>query len=416
MMDHKLSELIKPDILQQIQDAFSDYTGMASVITNEDGVPLTTGSHFSDFCTDLIRRSEAGCRNCERSDRSGAQEAMNSRRPAIYKCHAGLVDFAAPIIVNGSILGCLVAGQVVTEDLDESKCRDVAQAYGIDPGKYVEYARRIPRITREQVERSADFLFALAKAISSIALHNALELENNRSLESAARSQSDYIMSVISDLTSFNTEYVSAAEEALRDGGSEKMREALEDILFQGNGFSGMIKDSIAYLRTIGRQFRMCDEEYDPREVLAEITSELQQQFPAGSSISCTISENVPEKLLGDAGNMCQLISKMTALSVERGRNQLSVRVSSSKHSYAEMIHIDITAKGSEMADGEAEKYRQMIIGENEFTPVTMTDLTISVIRSILDSLSGYFTIKKVDNGAEYQIILPQLKIKGGSV
>ena len=46
-----LTDLIDVEILQRIQDAFSDMTGIASVTTDADGVAVTKGSHFSDFYT-----------------------------------------------------------------------------------------------------------------------------------------------------------------------------------------------------------------------------------------------------------------------------------------------------------------------------------------------------------------------------
>ncbi|MFR4775607.1 MAG: PocR ligand-binding domain-containing protein, partial [Lachnospira sp.] len=45
-----LTDLIDIEMLQRIQDAFSDMTGIASVTTDADGVAVTKGSHFSDFC------------------------------------------------------------------------------------------------------------------------------------------------------------------------------------------------------------------------------------------------------------------------------------------------------------------------------------------------------------------------------
>ena len=52
-----LTDLIDIEMLQRIQDAFSDMTGIASVTTDADGVAVTKGSHFSDFCMKYTRSS-----------------------------------------------------------------------------------------------------------------------------------------------------------------------------------------------------------------------------------------------------------------------------------------------------------------------------------------------------------------------
>ena len=58
-----LSDLIPVDILQEFQDAFSEFSGMASIITDNNGQPITTGSGFSAFCMELTRNSEKGRKN-----------------------------------------------------------------------------------------------------------------------------------------------------------------------------------------------------------------------------------------------------------------------------------------------------------------------------------------------------------------
>ena len=40
MKDIKLTDLIPPNILQQFQDGFSKFTGMAALITDENGTPV----------------------------------------------------------------------------------------------------------------------------------------------------------------------------------------------------------------------------------------------------------------------------------------------------------------------------------------------------------------------------------------
>ncbi len=46
-----LTDLIDPEILQEMQDSFSKMTGIASYITDTDGNYVTEGSNLSDFCS-----------------------------------------------------------------------------------------------------------------------------------------------------------------------------------------------------------------------------------------------------------------------------------------------------------------------------------------------------------------------------
>lgn len=86
-----LTDLIDVEMLQRIQDAFSDMTGIASVTTDADGVAVTKGSHFSDFCMKYTRSSPLGCQRCELCDKNGAELALKKGASSTYFCHAGLV-------------------------------------------------------------------------------------------------------------------------------------------------------------------------------------------------------------------------------------------------------------------------------------------------------------------------------------
>ena len=65
MKELVLTDLIDVGILQQIQDGFSDFTGMAALTADAQGVAVTEGSRFTDFCMELTRKSPLGCKRCE---------------------------------------------------------------------------------------------------------------------------------------------------------------------------------------------------------------------------------------------------------------------------------------------------------------------------------------------------------------
>ena len=93
-----LTDLIEPDILQMLQDEFSNTMGVAALTTDQYGMPVTDGSNFTDFCMKYTRETELGNSRCMRCDKTGAEMTMNSKKPYCYYCHAGLMDFAAPIM------------------------------------------------------------------------------------------------------------------------------------------------------------------------------------------------------------------------------------------------------------------------------------------------------------------------------
>ena len=67
----KLTELIDVSILQKMQDSFSAMVRMAALTTDENGVPVTQGTNFSEFCTEFCRKSPIGRARCEQCDKMG---------------------------------------------------------------------------------------------------------------------------------------------------------------------------------------------------------------------------------------------------------------------------------------------------------------------------------------------------------
>lgn len=111
----RLETLVRVEMLQKVQDNFSDAVGVAVVIVDEQGMPVTRPSGFSAFCQ-AIRTSDAARHRCFLCDNGGGRMAMATGEPSIYLCHCGLVDFAAPIIVRGQYLGAVLSGQVLLSD------------------------------------------------------------------------------------------------------------------------------------------------------------------------------------------------------------------------------------------------------------------------------------------------------------
>lgn len=414
MQNYTLTELIKPNILQQIQDAFSEYSGMASITTDAEGVPVTAGSNFTHFCTDLIRSSKAGCQYCFNCDKMGASQTLESGLPSVYTCHSGLVDFSAPIMLNGKKIGCFVGGQVLTDEPDDDACRRKAKEYGIDPDEYVKSLKGIKRMSRSEVERSAKLLFDISKALSSMALQNCSEIENSKSMELAARSQSDYIMSLTSDMTSITLDYMDTAKEALDTGDPAEMKHALEMITSRGAGASEMIRDSISYLQMIGRRFRMSEEEYAPRKVFSAITDSLNRKADS-ASIWLEIHEDVPDVLFGDAGGICQLIDKFAALFGENGGKSLQLGISSYRRGYAEMLKIQFFCDNADFSDEQIDKVKRIITSNEEYYAETMSELSLSIVRTQIRAMSGTFDIYRSGGSVTIEFTIPQLKIEGGA-
>lgn len=164
-MEHTLRDVIDLELLQQIQDRFALAMGMASITVDHEG-PVTKPSNFTDFCMQKTRNTTEGAKRCNECDIKGGQEAARTGKPAIYYCHGGLMDFAAPIVVEGKQLGSMLGGQVLPQPPDEEKFRRIAVELGIEPEEYLTALRKIRIVPEESIRAAADLLYIVANALS----------------------------------------------------------------------------------------------------------------------------------------------------------------------------------------------------------------------------------------------------------
>ena len=145
----EILDLIDKEKLQKLQDLFSTATGVAVSMIDREGRHVTEVSNFLDFCMKYTRGSEIGLKRCQKCDMEGV---------GTYFCHAGLMDFAADIVVEGEKLGAILGGQVLPAPPDFDKFRKVAEEIGVDPDEYIEALKQVPIKTEESIRASADLM------------------------------------------------------------------------------------------------------------------------------------------------------------------------------------------------------------------------------------------------------------------
>ena len=148
---------------QRIQDLFSDATGLAAIAVDSQGEYISRGSNFTDFCMKYTRGNAEGLKRCEKCDREGNGS---------YFCHAGLMDFAADLMINGEKVGAVIGGQVLPQKPDPviggqvlpqkpdpEKFRRIAGELGIDEEEYLKALNKVP-VRSEKMIRSSAELFS----------------------------------------------------------------------------------------------------------------------------------------------------------------------------------------------------------------------------------------------------------------
>lgn len=238
----KLTDVIDVDFLQQIQDSFAKSMGMAAVTNDVEGHHVTRPSGFCDFCMKMTRSTEKGAQRCRECGRKGGEQAARTGKPAVYECHVGMTDFAAPIMINGRRVGAIVGGQVKTQDISDNSLRRTAQEIGVDPDAYVAANAQVNEVPRESAEAAADMLQLIADSISEIGVYKA----HLNGVASFINEKLTTISASMQELTA-TANNVSVNQDELNKGIQE-----VNEISGKINDFTSLIKDIAKQTRLLG--------------------------------------------------------------------------------------------------------------------------------------------------------------------
>lgn len=196
-------DLFNLDEIQRLQDEFAQATGVASIITQTDGTPITAPSNFCRLCRDIIRKTEKGCVNCYKSD--AAIGRFNPDGPIIQQCMSGgLWDAGAAISVGGNHIANWLIGQVRDETQTEERIRLYALEIGGDEEAAVEAFREVPSMSRAKFEQVAQALFTLANHLSTTAYQNVQQarfIAERKRIEAELRQHREHLEELVEQRT-----------------------------------------------------------------------------------------------------------------------------------------------------------------------------------------------------------------------
>ena len=412
--DIKLVDLIDRDILQRFQDSFSDMTGMAALTTEADGKPITRGSNFTDYCMKYTRCSEIGRSMCEECDRYGAEVTMRTGKFATYVCHSGLIDFSSPVIIDGSMVGCFIGGQVLSEPPDESFIREIARDLGIDEDAYWDAIQKVPVLPKDQIEKAAEYLYRISSVLSDMAYGKYLTIKANSELEKTARMQSDFLANMSHEIRTPMNAVIGFAELALREDLPDSAADYIRQIKSSGNALLGIINDILDYSKIEAGKMDLVPVEYEPLSLIDDVANIIMTRLiDKDVELLLDVNPNIPKSLYGDTVrirqiliNLCNNATKFTnegyvRLSVDYewlGYDSISLKCS-----------VTDTGIGIKEVDFEKIFHSFQQVDSKRNRNVEGTGLGLSICKMLLDLMGAELTVESTyGKGSTFSFAIPQ--------
>ena len=414
MANMHISELLDVESMTVIQESFSKMTGMSSVMTDENGALFTQPSNVSRFCFELTRSTELGKTRCENCDRMGARQTMHSGRAEVYTCHAGLCDFAAPIIVDGRFMGAFVGGQVLMEEPDEQKVRETAEELGIDPEAYVEAVREIPVLDKARIEDATEFLFVVANAISAMAYNNYVTLNKSRELENMSRLKLEFLSTINFNIHKPLQEMLFLANSINRMDLPSEVAEKLRKLEKMNQNVINTLADAMAYSEMTRMDSDIVETAYD----LIKMCEGLQITY-TGKLLErpvefvLQVDEDVPTDLFGDVTRIRQILVNLLNNSVQyTNEGTISLHISKKKTTYGLMLYFRITDTGIGMQEEQVKDIQNMFdrAHDNQVIDEDVLAFGLGMTSQLVNAVYGNVKVESTPGkGSVFTVAIPQM-------
>lgn len=152
-----IEDVVDVKELQTLQDNWAKATDLAFVTVDCNGTPITKQSNFTPFCKRL-RELDAFREKCYYCDVCGGRKARRIGKAYVYICHAGLIDFAIPIMIKGQYVGAFLAGQVTSTDFADLKKITTQSEDWKDNQELVELYSQVKEVSVEKIEAVAQII------------------------------------------------------------------------------------------------------------------------------------------------------------------------------------------------------------------------------------------------------------------
>jgi signal transduction histidine kinase/CheY-like chemotaxis protein len=161
-MTYPLKDLLDIARLQHLLDSLHEINGMSSAISDTEGTILIA-SAWQDICTKFHRIHPDTEKKCIESDRHVEATSDGTSTYGVYRCPMGLVDSAAPIVVDGVHVGNVFIGQLFLQPPDEAYFVEQAHQNGFDECEYLRAVKKVPVFTKEYLYKNLNFITNLVQ-------------------------------------------------------------------------------------------------------------------------------------------------------------------------------------------------------------------------------------------------------------
>ncbi len=404
------------DEITSIQQSFNRISGMPVSVVTVDGNLLTPKIGGTTFCDILVQQSAPAYSLCANCRKYGACEAMELKHGTYYYCHMGLVEFAAPFIIDGQMVAYLVSGMIFDRAPRERDIRYLASIYDIDPDFLWDAARKVPVYNHSMIEKSVDGLYNYALIVSSTTEGRLKTARAGAEIERAAQMKNDFLANMSHEIRTPMNAVIGMADLALHEEVSDNAREYIGQIQSSGKALLHIINDILDFSKITSGKMSIFEEPYSFEKIIREVTPIITTRLGDKSekvSLNIDVDPSLPSMLIGDSARIKQIIINLTNNAVKftnSGYINLSVKASE-KDADSVKVKVSVTDTGIGIKPGDQKKLFESFtqVDSRRNRTIEGTGLGLAIVKQLVSLMGGNVTLEsEYGKGSTFSFEIPQ--------
>ncbi len=419
--DLQLVDIFELENLQQLQDSFFKMTPMAVGFSDVHGVGVTEHATKHDFCGKYTEGCKEGARRCRECHEELSQAAEREGGLYVTECYIGLIDFVAPIWVDGKMVGSLHGGQVLTRAFTEDEVRQKARELGINEDEYVEASKNIPIMTEEDIKNQAEMILQIANMMSQMAYSRYNIKKESTAIAREANMKSDFLANMSHEIRTPMNAVIGMADMALREELPSSAREYISQIKSAGNSLLTIINDILDFSKIESGKMDINMVEYQASSIMNDIVNIISTRIGEKNlELLIDYAPDIPLHIMGDSIRIKQIIMNLANNAVKftkEGCVEIKLDYGwKSEHEILLKVSVSDTGIGIKKEDmGRLfQSFSQLDSKRNR--NIEGTGLGLAISKQLVSLMDGTLTVEsEYGRGSTFYFEVPQLVLTEGN-
>jgi signal transduction histidine kinase len=412
MMEVYITQLIEPDVLQTMQNIFTQISGVTAIITDNDGSPMALPENFLDAGEDLHPLLHRAASLCQLSGDVSKVFVLEDAYVLAGDDTAEAFCLAVPITAGSKLIGCFVAGQY---RLDATASVAVHEnESGADAADSL--LSHVKVCSRQTVDSDRAMLRQFAKVLSQMAYHHYILKESVHTLKDSLKTHSALLSDISHDIRTPLQRVVQESETGLLDSGSSELSIHFAKIFDMSRNALSYLDDTLDYVKINEGKMGVHEMEYRVEELVDDLGIRV-EHFRQNEQVSfdVDIQPEVPELLYGDVAHIKQILYNLVTNALKFTKEgSVTIVIGMEKRLYGMDLRLTVQDTGVGMKPEQLAQIRG-ILEKSKDIPSKQghtTNLGLRVTKRLVDILYGDVDVASTDGvGTTFWVRIPQLAV-----